>query len=211
MRHVSFTLIFNDLEYYVLLLPVICYFFSYFLFSYYFLFIYLFIYYFWLQFYLFFYSILISLLFYCYLWPGYYCILVNQYLLINLLYNNFKSIFSLLLNFYLLFLLIELFFSPVFVSLCIFQIHKASPNISNRHHKHYNIGWHLIVCYSPFRGLHIVTTLRMLKLVLCFHMTSFNYGAKGVKVVDPNFRCHQSNIISDNIFSVNIALCITYG
>ena len=49
----------------------------------------------------------------------------------------------------------------------------------------------------------------MLKLVLCFHMTSFNYGAKGVRHVDPACRCHQSNIMPDSIFSVNIAQCVT--
>ena len=49
----------------------------------------------------------------------------------------------------------------------------------------------------------------MLKPVLWFHMTSFNYGAKGVKVVDPACRCHQSNIMPDSIFSVSIAQCVT--
>ena len=49
----------------------------------------------------------------------------------------------------------------------------------------------------------------MLKPVLCFHMTSFNYSAKGVRDVDPACRYHQSNIMHDNIFSVNIAWCLT--
>ena len=49
----------------------------------------------------------------------------------------------------------------------------------------------------------------VLKPVLCFHMTSFNYGAKGVRDVDPTCRCHQSNIMPDSIFSVNIAQCVT--
>ena len=40
-------------------------------------------------------------------------------------------------------------------------------------------------------------------------MASFNYGAKGVRDVDPAYRCHQSNIMSDSIFSVNIAQCVT--
>ena len=40
-------------------------------------------------------------------------------------------------------------------------------------------------------------------------MTSFNYGAKGVRDVDPTCRCHQSNIMPDSIFSVNIAQCVT--
>ena len=49
----------------------------------------------------------------------------------------------------------------------------------------------------------------VLKPVLCFHMTSFNYGFKGVRDVDPACRCHQSNIMSDSMFSVNIAQCVT--
>ena len=65
------------------------------------------------------------------------------------------------------------------------------------------------VWYFLFIGLHFATTLRVLKPVLCFHMTSFNYGAKGVRDVDPTCRCHQSNIMSDSIFSVNIAQCVT--
>ena len=48
----------------------------------------------------------------------------------------------------------------------------------------------------------------MLRPVLCFHMTSFNYGAKGVRDVDAACRCHQSNIMPDGIFSVNIARCM---
>ena len=53
------------------------------------------------------------------------------------------------------------------------------------------------------------TTFMVLKPVLCFHMTSFNYGAKGVRDVDPACRCYQSNIVPDSIFSVNIAQCVT--
>ena len=49
----------------------------------------------------------------------------------------------------------------------------------------------------------------VLKPVLCFHMTSFNHGSKGVRDVDPACRCHQSNIMSDSMFSVNIAQCVT--
>ena len=40
-------------------------------------------------------------------------------------------------------------------------------------------------------------------------MTPFNYGAKGVRDVDPACRCHQSNIKPDSIFSVSIAQCVT--
>ena len=71
--------------------------------------------------------------------------------------------------------------------------------------------WHLIVLYFLLHGLHFVITLRVLKLVSSFHMTLFHYGAKGVKDIDRTGRCHQSNIMPDNIFSVNITQCITCG
>ena len=70
-------------------------------------------------------------------------------------------------------------------------------------------GWHLIVWYFPFHELHFVTTFRMLKPVLCFHMTSFSYGAKRIRDGDPIYRCQQSNIMTDRIFSVNIAKLVT--
>ena len=66
-------------------------------------------------------------------------------------------------------------------------------------------GWHLIVWYFLFHGLHSETTFRELRSVLCFHMTSFDYGAKRARDVDPTCICHQSNIMPDSIFSVNIA------
>ena len=56
-----------------------------------------------------------------------------------------------------------------------------------------------------------MTTLRVLKPVLCFYMNSFNYGAKRIRDVDPTCRCHQNNIMSDGIFSVNMVQCITCG
>ena len=61
-------------------------------------------------------------------------------------------------------------------------------------------GWHLIVFYLFFMGF-----------MLCFHRTSFGYGVKRVRDVGPTCRCHQSNIMPDSIFSVNIAPCISYG
>ena len=48
-------------------------------------------------------------------------------------------------------------------------------------------------------------------IVLRFHMTLFHYGAKGVRDIDRTCRCHQSNTIPDNVFSVNITQCITCG
>ena len=69
-------------------------------------------------------------------------------------------------------------------------------------------GWHFIAWCFLFHGLHFATTLRVLNPVLCFHMTSFNYGTKWVRNVGPTCRCHQSNIMSVTIFSVNIAPCV---
>ena len=51
----------------------------------------------------------------------------------------------------------------------------------------------------------------MLKLVLFFHMTSFNCGAKGVRDVDPTWGKHQGNIMSDSIFSVSVAHFVICG
>ena len=46
--------------------------------------------------------------------------------------------------------------------------------------------------------------------LLCFQMTSFNYGAKGVRDVNLAFRFHQSNIMPHSIFfSNNIVQCVT--
>ena len=87
---------------------------------------------------------------------------------------------------------------------------KKLPNFSNRYHiLWYRVSIWLFFLFFLFHGLHYATTLRVLKPVLCFHMTWFNYGAKGVKDVDPACRCHQSNIMPDSIFSVNIAQCVT--
>ena len=44
--------------------------------------------------------------------------------------------------------------------------------------------------------------------MLCFHMTPFNYGAKGLRDAEPASRFHQSNIMPDSIFSVKIAQCV---
>ena len=65
-----------------------------------------------------------------------------------------------------------------------------------------------IVLYFLFHGLHFATTFRVLKPVLCFRMTTFNYRAKQARDVDPACRSHQSNIIPDSI-NVNIAQCVT--
>ena len=86
------------------------------------------------------------------------------------------------------------YFSSVFVSLFFFRILKWSPKsyISNRHHRHSNIGLAFGCLAFPFHGLHFEPTLRVLKLVLCFHMTSFNYVTKGVRDVNPTSRYHRA-------------------
>ena len=56
-----------------------------------------------------------------------------------------------------------------------------------------------------------MTTLRVLKPVLYFHMASFNYGANSVNGVDTSCRCDEINIIPDLIFIVNITQCIITG
>ena len=71
--------------------------------------------------------------------------------------------------------------------------------------------WHLIVLHFLLCVLNFVITLKILKLVSSFHMTLFHYGAKGAMGIDCTCRCHQSNIMSDNIFSVNITQCIICG
>ena len=134
--------------------------------------------------------------------------------MINSLYITLKeclvySIILLLLN--------EIYFSPDFVSLLLFRIHKWSTNIPNRNHRHSNTGLPFDCLYFPFHGLHFATIhgttlhFRVLNPVFCFHMTLFNYGAKGVSNADSTCRCHQSNIMSASVFSINITQYVTCG
>ena len=44
------------------------------------------------------------------------------------------------------------------------------------------------------------TTMTMLTPVLCYYMTSFNYGGKKARDVGLTCRCHLSNIMPDSIF-----------
>ena len=66
----------------------------------------------------------------------------------------------------------------------------------------------IVLCFV-FHGLHFSTSLMMLKPVLCFHMTSLNYGSKGVRDVNATCICHKSNIMPDSILIINIAQCVT--
>ena len=84
------------------------------------------------------------------------------------------------------------------------------PNFCNRYHTlWYSVSKLLIILYFLFHGLHFATTLRVLNPVLCFRVILFNYRAKEVTDVDPACKCHQSNIVPDSIFSVNIAQLVT--
>ena len=65
-----------------------------------------------------------------------------------------------------------------------------------------------LFCIFFFMGYTLWPPLRCWGLC-CFHMIFFNYGAKGKRDAGPACRCHQSNIMPDSIFSVNIALCVT--
>ena len=109
---------------------------------------------------------------------------------------NFKSIFSLPYNFYLSLLLAILCFSPVF---CIDTITPLNTLVNSYYFQdttdNLRYSLHLFCIY--FYGLHFVTIFRVLKPVLCFHMTSFNYGAKRVRDIDLTCICHQSNIMPD--------------
>ena len=71
--------------------------------------------------------------------------------------------------------------------------------------------WHLIVFCFLLHGLNFVITLIVLEFELSFHMILFHYGIKGVRDIDRTCRCHQSIIMPDNVFSVNITQCINCG
>ena len=48
-----------------------------------------------------------------------------------------------------------------------------------------------------------------LTLVLCFYMTSFNYGGKNARDVALTYRCHLSNIMPHSIFYGGMGYGIT--
>ena len=179
---------FNDLEHYILLLLVI-YYFSFFLFS-------LHLYY------------LFITATYCQFISIYY--LINHYLLICSLITS---------KIYLVYTIISIFCYSWSNYVSPHKLEKKLLNFSNRCHAlWYRVSiwlfciWLLaILCLivSSLLTSHFAITLRVLKPVLCFQMTSNNYGAKGLRDVDPACRCHQSNIMFDSIFSVNIAQCVT--
>ena len=71
-------------------------------------------------------------------------------------------------------------------------------------HRHCNIELEFDCFHFCFHALYSATNLRVWKRVLCFHMTSFKYGAKRVRDDGHTCRCHQSHFMSDCIFIINI-------
>ena len=53
--------------------------------------------------------------------------------------------------------------------------------------------------------------LRMLKPLLSFHVKTFDYDAKNLRVVEPTCRCHKNNIMPHSIFNVKIEQSTTCG
>ena len=53
---------------------------------------------------------------------------------------------------------------------------------------------------SEFSKLSLATAIMALTPVLCYYMTSFNYGGKEARDVDLTCRCHLSNMMPDRIF-----------
>ena len=131
--------------------------------------------------------------------------------MINLLYCNFKSIFSLLCNFYLYYCWLSYVSPEIFFHYYSFEYIGEALTFPTYTTDIAIKSWHLIVWYFPSHVLHFATTLRLLKSVLFFHMTSFNYGAQWARDVYPNCRSHQSNIMPGSIFIANIALCVACG
>lgn len=72
-------------------------------------------------------------------------------------------------------------------------------------YRHCNIELEFDCLRFSFQVLYSATNLRVWKHVLCVHMTSFKYGQKRVRDVDPNCRCNQSHYMSDCVFIINIA------
>ena len=57
-----------------------------------------------------------------------------------------------------------------------------------------------VVLISEFSELSLSTTIMTLTTVLCYYMTSFNYGSKEARDVGLTCRFHLSNVISNSIF-----------
>ena len=73
------------------------------------------------------------------------------------------------------------------------------------YNRHYNAGLEFDRLRFCFHALYSATNLRVWTRVLCFHMTSFKYGAKRVRDDGPICRCHQSHFMSDGTFIIKIA------
>ena len=117
-------------------------------------------------------------------------------------YGQFISIYYLINHYLLICSLITLKMYFVYTIISIFYYHwsTVSPQFVLHWEKNYltflidathcDIELAFDCFVFSFSWLHFAITLRVLKPVLCFHMTSFNYGAKGVRDVDPAGRCH---------------------
>ena len=81
--------------------------------------------------------------------------------------------------------------SLFFLTLLLFQIHLWSLNIFNRYDTGFDkeLVFDCFFCFVfHFHGLHLVTTLKILKPVICFHIQrSFNYGSKTARDKDLTF------------------------
>ena len=62
---------------------------------------------------------------------------------------------------------------------------------------------------SEFSKLPLATAIMTLTPVLCYYMTSFNYGGKEARDVGLTCRCHLSNIMPDSIFCDSMGWGIT--
>ena len=71
----------------------------------------------------------------------------------------------------------------------------------------------VILCLVLISGVFqviLATAIMALTPVLCYYMTSFNYGGKEARDVGLTCRCHLSNIMPDSIFYDSMGWGITF-
>ena len=64
---------------------------------------------------------------------------------------------------------------------------------------------------SELSKLSLTTTIMALTCVLCYYLTSFNYGGKKARDVGLSCRCYLSNVLPDSIFYDSMGWGITCG
>ena len=137
-------------------------------------------------------------------------ILLNNYLLICSLIT--LKIYLVHATISLLLLLTKLCFSSGFFS-CHYYSFKYIREIQtfpiDTTHCDIELAFDLI--FLIFHGLHFATTLTVWSLCYVFIWLHLIMVQKGVRDVDSACRCHQSNIMPDSIFSVNIAQWVPCG